>query len=220
MYSDSAPDRRPAARRNRLYASLLERARRREFEVILAYSNSRRAEIDNDRKVHKPLIVLGQTVTGMTSRVAWRQGLEMVGYVEGQDNEQRGIAAQRAMLAQHVDLITVGPVSKRGSHTFDGSTVSISWRTPVGTERPAAPAGWSARGSNSNSADEAPQTSRPPGGMLCLRTAAPRRRHRSSPCSAPRETPPVPHPVNARISCRPRGHGRSNSTLGWVGQHH
>jgi hypothetical protein len=72
--------------------------------------------------------------------VAWRQGLEFVGDVSGQDNQQRGIAAQREMLAQQIEKITVGPVTKPGSHTFDPSTVTITWRTPVGGERPAAPA--------------------------------------------------------------------------------
>jgi hypothetical protein len=43
------------------------------------------------------------------------------------------------MLAAHIDRVTVGPVAKRGSHTFDPSTVSITWRTPVHGERPGAP---------------------------------------------------------------------------------
>ncbi|HSK57007.1 MAG TPA: hypothetical protein VK908_17300, partial [Jiangellales bacterium] len=62
-----------------------------------------------------------------------------VGHREDERDTQRGIAAQRALLAAHIDRITVGPVSKRGSHTFDDSTVSITWRTPVEGERPAAP---------------------------------------------------------------------------------
>ena len=73
------------------------------------------------------MIVEGQTVTGMAWRVAWPQLLELVGHREDERDTQRGIAAQRA----HIDRITVGPVAKRGSHTFDDSTVSITWRTPV-----------------------------------------------------------------------------------------
>jgi hypothetical protein len=72
--------------------------------------------------------------------VAWPQLLELVGHREDDRDTQRGIAAQRTLLVAHIDRITVGPVAKRGSHTFDDSTVSISWRTPVEGERPAAPA--------------------------------------------------------------------------------
>ena len=90
----------------------------------------------------------------------------MVSYVEGQDNEQRGIAAQRAMLAAHIDRITVGPVTKRGCHTFDGSTVSISWRSPVGGERPAAPTRLVGPRIQLDSADGPPPTGRPRSGML------------------------------------------------------
>ena len=64
----------------------------------------------------------------------------MVGYREDARDKPRGVAAQRAMLAAHIDRITVGPITKRGSHVFDSSTVSISWRTPVSGERPGAPA--------------------------------------------------------------------------------
>jgi hypothetical protein len=111
-----------------------------DFFPLIEQLRARLAEIDRDRKLHKPLIVQGQTVTGMTFRVAWLKGLDFVGNVSGQDNEQRGTAAQREMLAQQIERITVGPVTKRGSHTFDPSTVSITWRTPVGDERPGAPA--------------------------------------------------------------------------------
>ena len=81
----------------------------------------------------------GHTLTGVTWRVARAQALEMVGYREDARDKPRGIAAQRALLAQHIDRITVGPVATRGSHTFDPSTVSITWRTPVSGERPSAP---------------------------------------------------------------------------------
>ena len=110
-----------------------------DFFPLIEKLRARLAQIDNDRKLHEPMIVYGRTVTGMALRVAWPQVLEMVGYREDPLDKQRGIAAQRAMLAQHIDRVTVGPVSKRGSHTFDGSTVSISWRTPIRAERPAAP---------------------------------------------------------------------------------
>ena len=56
------------------------------------------------------------------------RGLERVGYVQGQDNQQRGIAA--GGLAQHIDRV-IGTVAKLGSHTFDPSTGSITCRIPV-----------------------------------------------------------------------------------------
>jgi hypothetical protein len=111
-----------------------------DFFPLIERLRARLAEIDNDRRAPRADDRVWQTVTEMALRVAWRQGLELVGYVEGQDNEQRVIAAQRAMLARHIEWITVGPVSKRGSHNFDPSSVSIAWRTPVGGGRPAASA--------------------------------------------------------------------------------
>jgi site-specific DNA recombinase len=102
-----------------------------DFFPLIAQLRSRLAQIDHDRKLHQPLIVQGETVTGVALRVAWPQLLEMVGYREDERDKQRGIAAQRAMLAQHIDRITVGPVATRGSHTFDPSTVSITWRTLI-----------------------------------------------------------------------------------------
>ena len=110
-----------------------------DFFPLIEKLRVRLAQIDHDRRLQEPLIVQGQTVTGMALRVAWQQGLEMVGYREDDRDKQRGIAAQRALLTQHIEKFTVGPVIKRGSHTFDTSTVSIAWRTPVGGERPAAP---------------------------------------------------------------------------------
>jgi hypothetical protein len=110
-----------------------------DFFPLIEQLRARVAEIDHDRKLREPLVVHGRTVTGMALRVAWPQVLEMVGYRQGQDHAPRGIAAQRALLAAHIDRITVGPVAKRGSHTFDPSTVSITWRTPFDGERPGAP---------------------------------------------------------------------------------
>jgi len=107
-----------------------------DFFPLIEQLRARLAEIDHERQLHEPMIVQGQAVTGMAWRVAWPQLLEMVGHREDERDKQRGIAAQRAMLAQHIDRITVGPVAKRGSHTFDPSTVSITWRNRGRRERP------------------------------------------------------------------------------------
>jgi hypothetical protein len=82
-----------------------------DFIPLIEQLCARLAQIDHDRQLHEPLVVQGAD--------GHRDGLAS------------GMAAQRALLAQHIERITVGPVAKRGSHTFDPSTVSISWRTPV-----------------------------------------------------------------------------------------
>jgi site-specific DNA recombinase len=102
-----------------------------DFFPLIESLRARLAQIDHDRQLQEPIVVQGHTVTGVAWRVVWAQLLELVADAQGRGNEQRGIAAQRAMLAQHIDRVTVGAVAKRGSHTFDPSTVSITWRTPV-----------------------------------------------------------------------------------------
>jgi site-specific DNA recombinase len=110
-----------------------------DFFPLIETLRARLAEIDNERRLRAPTVVHGQPVTGFAVRATWSLGLDLVGYTRDDRDKQRGIAAQRAILAAHIDRITVGPVAKRGSHTFDASTVSITWRTPVHDERPAAP---------------------------------------------------------------------------------
>jgi hypothetical protein len=110
-----------------------------DFFPLIERLRARLAQIDHDRKLREPMIVHGQPVTGISVNATWSGMLEMVGHREDARDKQRGIAAQRAMLAQHIEQITVGPVSRRGSHTFDPTTVSITWRTPVGAERPRGP---------------------------------------------------------------------------------
>jgi site-specific DNA recombinase len=110
-----------------------------DFFPLIEQLRTRLAQIDHERKLREPMIVHGQPVTGITVKATWSGMLEMVGHREDDRDKQRGIAAQRAILAAHIEKITVGPVAKRGSHTFDPSTVSITWRTPVEGERPAAP---------------------------------------------------------------------------------
>jgi hypothetical protein len=110
-----------------------------DFFPLIEQLRARLAQIDHERKLREPMIVHGQTVTGISVKATWSGMLDMVGYRQDDRDRQRGIAAQRAILAAHIEKITVGPVAKRGSHTFDPSTVSIAWRTPVSGERPAAP---------------------------------------------------------------------------------
>jgi site-specific DNA recombinase len=110
-----------------------------DFFPLIETLRARLAEIDNERRLRAPTVVHGQPVTGFAVKATWSLGLDLVGYSKDDRDKQRGIAAQRAILAAHIDRITVGPVAKRGSHTFDPSTVSITWRTPVHDERPGAP---------------------------------------------------------------------------------
>ena len=108
----------------------------------------------------------GHTVTGLAWRVAWGQLLGLVADAQGRDNEQRGIAAQRAMLAAHIDRITVA------RWPSGAATSSTRPRCPSpGEPRSAAsghpPRPGSAGRFNSKSAGGRP-TRRPPGGMFAL----------------------------------------------------
>ena len=90
-------------------------------------------------------------------RVAWPQVLEMVGYREDAQGKQRGIADQRAMLAQHIDRVTVDPVTKRDPHLRRLHSIH-QLATPGRRRAPAAPTRLIGPPVNSNSAGGAPPT--------------------------------------------------------------
>jgi Lsr2 len=135
-----------------------------DFFPLIEKLRARLAQIDNDRKLHEPMIVYGQTVTAMAVRVAWPQVLAMVGYLEGASS-----GASRPSGRCWPSTSTGSPSARCPSGAATPSTTppcpsAGEPRSAVSGQAPRP--GWSARASKSNSADEAPPTNLRPSGML------------------------------------------------------